>query len=217
MITRIKVIAFAGQIGTGKSLCADYLCATHGYVRVKMADPLKNMLRAIGLTTAHIEGSLKEEPCDLLEGKTPRWAMQSLGVEWGREQIGQQFWANTWVKEVERHLTLGTPVVADDLRYINEAQAVKAMGGVTVHLKRGELKDVTHSSELIDFKCDHTLNNNEEEAIGLMGMLDRIVNFDLFKSYQMEHPPEFFGDDPFEEEDVTDPDSRRLSLLGLDN
>ena len=107
--------------------------------------------------------------------------------------------------------------MADDLRYINEAQAVKAMGGVTIHLKRGELQDATHSSELIDFKCDHTLTNNERESHGIFAMLDKIVNFDLFKSYQMEHPPEFFGDDPFEEEDVTDPDSRRVPLTGLDN
>lgn len=201
MKTRIKVVAFAGQMGTGKTLCADYLCAHHGYVKVKMADPLKNMLRAIGLTDAHIEGSLKEEPCDLLEGKTPRWAMQSLGVEWGRQQIGETFWANIWAKEAHRHLTLGTPVVADDLRYINEARAVKALGGVTVHLLRGELKDASHSSEIIDFKCDYKLTNNEEDEYGMFGLLDRIVNFDLFKSYQMEQPPQFFGYDPLAETD----------------
>lgn len=199
MNTRIKVVAFAGQMGTGKTLCADYLCAQHGYVKVKMADPLKNMLRAIGLTNQHIEGSLKEEPLDLLEGKTPRWAMQSLGVEWGREQIGHSFWANIWAKEAQRHLTLGNPVVADDLRYINEAQAVKALGGVSVHLKRGELKDVKHSSELIDFKCDHTIINDQEDSYAITSLLDRIVNFDLFKSYQMEQPPQFFGDDPLAE------------------
>ena len=74
-------------------------------------------------------------------------------------------------------------------------------GGVTVHLLRGELKDASHSSEIIDFKCDHKLTNNEEDEYGMFGLLDRIVNFDLFKSYQMEQPPQFFGYDPLAETD----------------
>ena len=43
------------------------------------------MLYQLGLGEAHIEGALKEVPCELLGGKTPRYAMQTLGTEWGRD------------------------------------------------------------------------------------------------------------------------------------
>jgi hypothetical protein len=49
--------------------------------QVKFAGPLKSMCMALGLTEAHIEGHLKEVPCELLCGQTPRHAMQTLGTE----------------------------------------------------------------------------------------------------------------------------------------
>ena len=44
--------------------------------RVSFAGPLKAMMAALGLSSEQIDGSLKETPCDLLCGKTPRQAMQ---------------------------------------------------------------------------------------------------------------------------------------------
>lgn len=119
------VVAFTGQAGAGKSTAARYLVERHGYTLVKFAAPLKNMMRAIGLTEDEIEGSYKEVPSDKLCGKTPRHAMQTIGTEWGRKCIGDDFWIRLWLAEVAKH----ERVVTDDCRFPNEAAAVRRAGG----------------------------------------------------------------------------------------
>jgi len=156
------VISLYGYKGSGKSTAAEYLMA-QGVERVKFADGLKKMLYALGLTEEEIEGPLKEKPCELLGGKTPRYAMQTLGTEWGRERISQDLWVNAWKKEVSIWQDdMDIDVLVDDMRFHNEVLAVKAVGGVLVKLVRGERPKDTHISEsFIDtFVPDYTIVNN---------------------------------------------------------
>ena len=82
-------------------------------------------MAAIGLSAEQIDGSLKETPCDLLCGKTPRQAMQLLGTEWGRDLISPDFWVSAWSAAVDRALTGGAiGIVADDCRFLNEVAAI---------------------------------------------------------------------------------------------
>lgn len=131
-----RVIALIGNAGAGKSTVAEYLTKVHGYKVVKFAGPLKNMLRAIGLDDDELEGHLKEVPCDLLCGKTPRHAMVTLGTEWARDMIGENFWAGLWQEETALHINSGYNIVVDDCRYGNELAAVREMGGLPWHIVR---------------------------------------------------------------------------------
>ena len=131
-----RIIALVGNAGAGKSTVADYLMREHGYRLIKFAGPLKAMLRAIGLDDEEIEGSRKEQPCDLLCGKTPRHAMVTLWTEWGRDLIGVDFWTGLWEEEVCAHLNAGWNVVVDDCRFENEMRAVQSMSGVLWHVSR---------------------------------------------------------------------------------
>ncbi|EHJ97684.1 AAA family ATPase [Agrobacterium tumefaciens] len=124
------VIALTGLAGSGKSTASKYLVEKHGYQLVKFAGPLKDMLRAIGLSEAQIEGELKEEPCEWLQGATPRHAMQTLGTQWGRTCIGPSFWIELWVRRVNLIIAEGGRVVVDDCRFPNEADEVRKLGGV---------------------------------------------------------------------------------------
>ncbi len=141
------VIALTGLAGSGKSTASKYLVEKHGYQLVKFAGPLKDMLRAIGLSEAQIEGALKEEPCRLLQGETPRYAMQTLGTQWGRECIGSSFWLFLWEDAVLKILDAGGRVVVDDCRFPNEADEVRKLGGVVWQLVgRGGIAG-SHESE----------------------------------------------------------------------
>lgn len=120
-----RVVAFTGQAGSGKSTASRYLVERHGYTLVKFAGPLKDMCRAIGMSEDEIEGSDKERPCALLGGRTPRHAMQTLGTEWGRNCIGENFWVDLWTHRAQQHAR----VVVDDCRFANEARAVRRLGG----------------------------------------------------------------------------------------
>lgn len=142
----------------GKSSFAAALEAD-GFVRVPFAGTLKAMtrelLRAIGYAPELIEELLsvrKEVPLDALDGVTTRHLLQTLGTEWGRQLVQPDLWLRCWQGQVEPLLAQGISVIADDVRFANEAQAVEAMpGGAMVRIRRPtgpmDTKVLAHASE----------------------------------------------------------------------
>jgi hypothetical protein len=172
-MARGVVVALSGLAASGKSTAAEYLDRHHGFVRHRFAAPLKDMMRALGLTERHIEGDLKEVPCDLLCGRTPRWAMQSVGTEWGRDLIHPDLWVSIWKARALASLEAGLNVVAEDCRFPNEADAVRALGGRVIRLKgRGGIGG-SHASENLP-EPDMTVWNNGPLEI-LHARLDGLV------------------------------------------
>ncbi|MDI6027028.1 deoxynucleotide monophosphate kinase [Corticibacterium sp. UT-5YL-CI-8] len=153
-----RVIALSGLAGSGKSTAAAYLQFI-GYELVKFAGPLKDAMRAFGLSERHIEGDLKEKPCPLLQGRTPRYAMQTIGKEWGRDIIGEHFWLGLWEARALEVLDSGRRVVVDDCRFENEADAVRKLGGKVIRLSgRGGIAG-GHGSEQMDWAVDRVIQN----------------------------------------------------------
>jgi hypothetical protein len=144
--------------GSGKSTFAQAL-VEDGFVRVPFAGTLKAMarllLQAVGYADELIDELLsvrKEVPLDALDGVTPRHLLQTLGTEWGRQQVHPELWLRCWQGQVERLLGEGTSVVADDVRFPNEAALIETLpGGVMVQIRRptGVTDDtvLAHASE----------------------------------------------------------------------
>ena len=165
----LRLIALSGFAGSGKSLASSYFEGA-GYRLVKFAAPVKDMLRILlhtaGLSRAEIEacleGELKEEPLDVLQGASPRKAMQTLGQDWGRDMIHPDIWLDLWRSAVLSEFSLGHKVVVDDLRYLNEVQAVNELGGLVYHVRRSspDRPPMDHLSERFDFTPDHIIDND---------------------------------------------------------
>jgi len=176
----MRIIGLVGRKGSGKSLVAKRLAETHDFTVVPFAKPLKDMLRAIGLDDVHLTGSLKEKPCPLLLGRTPRWAMQSLGTEWGRDLIHPDLWVHLWR---EAALRARSSVVADDVRFVNEAATIRRLGGILVRVVRDIPDDPSpdsHASETgTEFIiCSSQLENNgtvEQLAAGVDRLCSAIL------------------------------------------
>lgn len=153
-----RIVAFTGLAGSGKSTAAKHLIQNHGWKLTRFAGPLKAMMTALGLTYEEIEGSRKELPCELLGGKTPRWAMQSIGTEWGRNLIDPDLWIRAW----RAALPVRGNVVVDDCRFPNEAAAVRAAGGIIIRVARdGAVSSAAgHSSEGQEIEADFTIRND---------------------------------------------------------
>lgn len=169
-----RIIAFTGLAGSGKSTAALHLVEHHGFARVRFAGPLKAMMAALGLSHDHIEGHLKEVPCDMLGGKTPRYAMQTIGTEWGRNLIVSDLWIRAWRAAVD-NLPAGVPVVVDDCRFTNEAAAVLAAGGQIVRVIRpgAGAGAAGHSSEAEIASLPASLEIQNDGAVA--DFLDRVV------------------------------------------
>lgn len=163
------VVVFTGQAGSGKPTATKFLVEKHGYTLVKFAGPLKDMMRAIGFNDRELEGDLKKGPCSLLSGHTPRWAMQSLGTEWGRVYIADDFWIGLWRRRVEKVFAEAGRVVVDDCRFPNEAEAIRRLGGDIYRLTgRGGIAG-GHESERGCGDEDLVIANDNSPAIALWG------------------------------------------------
>ena len=111
----------------------------YGIRRKHIAEPLRAMLavllQANGMKsdeiTRYLEGDLKEQIIPCL-GVTSRYAQITIGTEWGREMISQDLWANTWMRGVAD----GESVMNDSVRFPNEADVIRKLGGVVIMIKR---------------------------------------------------------------------------------
>jgi hypothetical protein len=159
------IIGLAGHAGSGKSTAADFLCAV-GFERRKFALPLKSMVMALLVTqgcdddTIHrmIEGDLKEVPSVVFGGKSPRYVMQTLGTDWGRALLSESIWADAAMRSIKND-----DVVFDDVRFWNEAEAIRSRGGIVIMIRRpveGRVDVGSHISESFEFEVDATIENN---------------------------------------------------------
>jgi len=172
----IRTIGFCGLAGAGKTTAALHLVQTMGATRMRFAEPLKRMLAALGCGAEDYDGAGKNVPSALLCGQTPRHAMQTLGTEWGRELIGWDLWVNGWKAAVER-LPHETLVVVDDVRFENEAAAIRARDGLLFEILRpGQLLDSFHfhCSENSPLKAGPVIVNDGTQAFEDM-ILERLV------------------------------------------
>ena len=133
----MELIGIAGRKGAGKDTAAEVLVAA-GYENVKFAGALKAMMYAfanyVGIEpeTAKrlIDGDLKEQPNEHLGGKSFRWAMQTLGTEWGRELIFDGIWIRSFLSRA----AMFDKGVCTDMRFPNEVETVKSQGGTTLRV-----------------------------------------------------------------------------------
>jgi hypothetical protein len=134
----------AGRMGSGKSEVANRLIRTHGYSRVSLAWPIKDtiidLLVKTGFTLDEAEdmvlGSKKETPIALLGDKSSRQLMQSLGTDWGRNMVDERIWERMAEEVVKDYLSVGEPVVIDDIRFHNEAAMILRNGGFLIYVDR---------------------------------------------------------------------------------
>lgn len=131
-MTKPPIIALCGEIGAGKSTVAQEL-EKFGYVRLSLALPLKRMLSAINVPWKSLHGTSEEKANPLAQfgGRSGRELMQTLGTEWGRAQH-PDFWLLQWRADVARY----DHVVVDDMRFQNEFDFIRGLGGVVAAVNR---------------------------------------------------------------------------------
>jgi hypothetical protein len=132
------IIGLGHRARSGKDTFADYLVAKHGFTKLSFATPLKEAARDIFLLTdEQMYGSLKEV-VDPRWGRTPRDILQKLGTESVRDVFGQE----TWVQRCKFGMEPGKRYVIADVRFPNEADAIKAWGGYVLKIDRPSLPPI---------------------------------------------------------------------------
>lgn len=170
-----KIIGLLGKAGSGKNTVADIIADLLGpanTAQIAFAGPLKAFCREVGWGDEHVDGRLKEIPDTAWarEGRpplSPREAMQQLGTEWGRS-CHPEVWVRLGIRRCVEAGANGKTAIVTDVRFLNEARAVRAAGGHILRLTRpttAALPHRAHASEMeqtskdMQFYVSRTINN----------------------------------------------------------
>jgi hypothetical protein len=151
----MKIIGISGIARSGKDTLAKMLITEAGEaIHMSFAEPIRSFVAGLlGVPVADLlDGGFKEAPLADLNGKSPRYLMQTLGTEWGREMVDPDLWVKVAKWRLDRLSNSLTPpklVVFSDVRFSNEAEMIRRAGGSIVHLRRQSagLSSI-HASEL---------------------------------------------------------------------
>jgi hypothetical protein len=125
------LIGLCGPAGAGKSTVADLLRRRHNFVSLAFADPIYAAVTLItGLTADQLQDRDTKEKIIEHIGKSPRYLLQTLGTEWGRNTIGENIWVDLLLRRLDKLKSFDFGVAVTDVRFPNEVAALRAAGGV---------------------------------------------------------------------------------------
>jgi archaellum component FlaC len=174
----IRIIAFTGKRGNGKSTASNKVREVlEGQnltvVRINFKDGLVSTMRE------KLRGTLDETAkmynmtvSQLFDDKPPimRKLMQEIGTEVYRA-IDNDYWVNQWKIMVEG-MKDNVVVIVDDVRFQNEFDAVKSLGGTVTRVVATNKEKVVdeHQSEKEqeNFATNITITANSQEELELL-------------------------------------------------
>jgi hypothetical protein len=183
LIPRVKAIGFSGWARSGKDTAADYAIKNYGYTKASFAEPIREALFRLnpkinvgGFSQASLATAVKSFGWEDLKtfSVDVRPLMQRLGTEVGREMFGDNFWVEAALDRIPD----GAKVVFSDVRYPNEADSIKALGGQIYRINRDGVGPANgHPSEtaLNDYAFDGRIDNSGTVE-QLYGQIDRVIN-----------------------------------------
>jgi hypothetical protein len=129
------IIGISGKARAGKDTLA---AALPGFVKGSFAAELKSrVMRDFNLTDAHMNGALKEVRLAELAGCSSR----QLLIDYGNlfRKYNENYWVDFLMEKIEAEMP--PRVAITDVRYPNEAERIKAAGGIMVRLERHTSRD----------------------------------------------------------------------------
>jgi hypothetical protein len=134
---------------SGKTLAANVL-AHSGFQPISFAEPLKKMIAEFLVSIGYekddaVRLAWVDKAIVLPEiNASCRYLLQTIGTQWGRNYVCEDIWIKSWkIRASKFHM-----VVTDDVRFENEAQAIKEVGGQVWKIVRpSATHDWSHVSE----------------------------------------------------------------------
>ena len=162
-----KIIGLCGKAGCGKDLAATILHQEVTAHRMAFAEPLYEAISVITkVRLSQFDNRKFKEQIIPWIGKSPRYLLQTLGTEWGRKLVGEDFWVDILKNRIEMMEWwngIARDIVITDVRFENEAKMIKGMGGEVWQINRpGTAAVLEHVSENGIAECyiDRTLINS---------------------------------------------------------
>jgi hypothetical protein len=165
-MNRKKIVGISGLAGSGKDTISNYLWERYGYTRIAFADPLRAAAEHLfGVPVSVFLDRDTKEANNKYWDLTYRSMLQLLGNEAIKPVFGDDFWVKRWMLTYSG-FDKTDDVVVPDVRFEKEAEFLRSLGGVILHVHRNDagLKgdEANHASEagIKVTSDDYFLTNN---------------------------------------------------------
>lgn len=206
-MNNFSIIGLVGRAGAGKDTVANILQDAYGHVPVAFADALREEIsEAFGVDhSLWVDRFTKEQPTPALSiarckdsrfirrmialaedpysPRSPRQIMRWWGTEFRRDCDSNTYWHDRLHERIEGHLRTGARKIAvTDVRFLNEAEFIRTMGGSIWRIRR-DSADAVHAdhqseSEQERIEADRSINNNRS----LGNLVENVLN-----AYGLDH------------------------------
>ena len=178
----MMLIGVSGKARSGKDTAAKILFLQEGFMRLAIADPVKDTAAALwGVDPQDFHDDTLKDVIEPRWGITRRHMMQKIG-EMVKVNMGEQFWMLHWFN---RYSLIGEmhPVVVTDIRFDYEAERIIQLGGTIIEIVRDGSglsgSDANHVSEqgIRRDLISHTLENHahmDDFKTNLMALVQKI-------------------------------------------
>lgn len=169
-MSQFFVIGLHANARCGKDTAANIL--TNGLFRGKnvrsyaFAKPFKDALAImLNMSVEQLYGDKKLE-VDPVYGVTPRFALTSIGTEWGRNTINPEIWIIRAKQEINKAIADGCDgIIITDVRFPNEAQAIYEFNspddGIIATVVHITAPGVVREHDMYQHESEQTLPVNE--------------------------------------------------------
>ncbi len=181
-----KLIGICGKKQSGKDTIGDYLIP-YGYIKLTFAEPIKTICREVfKLTDEQLHGDKKEE-IDVRYDVSPRHLMQVIGTDLFRNNSNilmpslsdSSIFVHLFKQEYMQ--MLDKKVVVTDIRFQDEVDCIKKLGGIIVQVKRYSCHDDTHSSENQFLKDVDVIIYNDTSLTDLYDKIDNLLGIEYIE------------------------------------
>jgi hypothetical protein len=196
------IIGISGKIGSGKDTFAELLAEqlNNKVERHALADKLRlitEIISGIPMTTTHkinkpfcneIRNYTQEQKNIIIKqfNKTIGETLQLVGTDLFRDKYDNDVWVKSFFNlDLEEKLKNGKIIVIPDVRFLNEANYIKKMGGYLIRLegdpmsvRENSLRNLNHISEtnLDNYtKFDKIIYNNKKDINILKNIINNLI------------------------------------------
>lgn len=199
------IIGLCGNAGTGKDTAVQYML-DEGTVdslgkptyKMAFADPIREIAAIFGFTKEQMSDRTLKETDDPFWGFSPRTFMQKVGTEMFRNNLREDIWIQLLIRRIQEKIAWNEKngfhkgiYFITDVRFPNEAQAIKDLGGYIVKIHRdgySKTGENLHPSEKFveqiaaDLVVDNKSANADEWSFDFTRQLFQFLKYDTFYS-----------------------------------
>jgi len=154
------LIGIKGKIGVGKTESAKILKESFPFQEYAMADPIKKIGAILGFSQDELYGSQEQKlRINKHWGVSSREFLQKFGTDVCRlfmpTKIPQM--KNLWVQcfEIFCEEHRDTNIIVSDVRFIDEADSIRKMGGIIIEIQRKEKEKENDEWEDVELHNPH--------------------------------------------------------------